>query len=93
MKGVCGANEAFLFHYWNLGLGERIREESRCCDAGLRGVGYFEFRRPQNAGKVVLAVRPNVVKLFSTLNGKFDRCDANCVRGSFYAAAQTRPTI
>src|SRR5262245_51258811 len=62
--GVFGANGAFLFHYWSLGLVERIVEELRHCPPRFVRGGCIEFKRPQNVGNSVLAVRPNPVKLF-----------------------------
>src|SRR5580765_3660311 len=72
--GICGSAFAkatadrfrggFLFHYWNLVL----------CEAHSRGVETLSappcagwmlgFKRPQDAGKTVLAAGPSLVKLF-----------------------------
>src|SRR4030095_7343842 len=64
VAGVCEAGGAFLFHYWNLGLCERILEESRRCRPRFARGGCSGFKKPQDAGNVVLAVGPNLVKLF-----------------------------
>ena len=74
MADICGSAFAkatadrfrggFLFHYWSLGLCERILEESRRCRPRFARGGCFGFKKPQDAGNSLLAVGPNLVKLF-----------------------------
>ena len=50
---------------------KRILEESRHCPPRFARGEYFGFKKPQNAGKTVLAVGPNLVKLFLMVNSKY----------------------
>jgi hypothetical protein len=50
---------------------KRILEESRRCPPRFTRGEYLKFKKPQNAGKTVLAVGPNLVKLFSMVNSKY----------------------
>src|SRR6476661_4792273 len=65
MMGICGASGAFIFHLLEFGfVVNRILAESRRCRPRYGRGGCFEFKRPQDAGKVVVAVGLNLVKLF-----------------------------
>jgi hypothetical protein len=64
MMGICGASEAFLFHYWNLVLREAHSRGVETLSASLCAGWMLGFKRPQDAGKTVLAVGPSLVKLF-----------------------------
>jgi hypothetical protein len=50
---------------------KRILEESRRCRPRYARGGCFEFKRPQDAGKVVVAVGLNLVKLFQRWKVKY----------------------
>lgn len=71
MANISGARGAFFFHYWNWVCVKRILEESRHCPPRFARGEYFGFKKPQNAGKTVLAVGPNLVKLFLMVNSKY----------------------
>jgi hypothetical protein len=51
MADVCGTSGAFLFHDWNLGLCERILEESRRCGLAWRGVDALDSGDLKMPGK------------------------------------------